>query len=468
MDDTKSSSKATNNRLVRTKLTKRGYSLFKKDLTKKEIRELRKELTVKPYVHNNYGAVPVPYPVYLESCSKLYLPRTYGLQKFGEPDVNKIKEGQDIEVSFTQLLREKQKPIVDAYIKSSKTTNGGGIICVPCGYGKTVIALYLLAQLKKKTLIIVHKSFLMNQWIERIKMFLNPEIRIGKIQGKTCNIVNKDIVLGMLQSVSMKEYPEDMFDEFGMVIFDECHHLSAEVFSRALIKVSPKYLLGLSATPNRKDGLSKVFRWFLGDYVYNIKKREDEDVDVCCVKFIDMEPSYKKTVLNYYGKMNMAQMINNICAYKPRTKCIIKYIKPLILEGRKILILSDRREHLKVIKQYLDSKEICDSGYYLGGMKQKELKVSEQKQVLLATYSMASEGFDVPTLNTLVLASPKSNIVQSVGRILRQRPENRKYKPYILDIVDVFSIFKNQAKKRRSYYLKCSYHIIDDNYNKND
>ena len=443
-------------------LNKKGYALKKKELTKEQIKKIRKDLTVKPFIHQDYGIPQPPFPIYLESVKKLYLPRNYGLINYGEPNINKISNGETIKVKFTRKLRTVQLPIVDAYMASTKKTIGGGIICVPCGYGKTVIALNALAQLKKKTLIIVHKGFLMNQWIERINFFLN-DVRIGKIQGKTIDVINKDIVLGMLQSISMKDYPEGTFDDFGMVIFDECHHLSAEVFSKALSKVAPKYLLGLSATPKRKDGLSKVFKWFLGDAVFSIKKRDIEDVDVRCInfnadKYVDSK-DYNQVIHNYRGKINMAQMINNICSYVPRTKYIIKLLKPLIKKGRKILILSDRREHLKVIKSYLDKKNYCNSGYYLGGMKQSELKKSEGKQVLLATYSMASEGFDVPTLNTLVLASPKSDVVQSVGRILRLLPEDRTFKPIILDIIDSFSVFQRQAIKRKKYYKSCSYNI---------
>ena len=443
-------------------LSKKGYALKKKELTKTQIKKIRTDLTVKPFIHQDYGIQQTPYPIYLESVKKLYLPRNYGIINYGEPDINKINSGETIKVKFIRKLRKVQLPILNAYMSSTKTTKGGGIICVPCGYGKTVIALNALAKLKKKTLIIVHKGFLMNQWKERIKFFLN-DVKIGKIQGKTIDIINKDIVLGMLQSISMKDYPEGTFDDFGMVIFDECHHLSAEVFSKALTKIAPKYLLGLSATPKRKDGLSKVFQWYLGDIVFSIKKRDIEDVDVRCISFnadkYTDNKDYNQILHNYRGKINMAQMINNICSYVPRTKYIIKLLKPLIKKGRKILILSDRREHLKVIKTYLDKKKYCGSGYYLGGMKQSELKKSEDKQVLLATYSMASEGFDVPTLNTLVLASPKSDVVQSVGRILRLRPEDRTFKPVILDIIDSFSVFQRQAIKRKKYYKSCSYNI---------
>jgi superfamily II DNA or RNA helicase len=118
-----------------------------------------------------------------------------------------------------------------------------------------------------KTLVIVHKEFLLNQWIERIHQFL-PTARVGKIQGSTVDVDNKDIVIGMLQSLSMKDYPADTFTSFGLMVIDEVHHISSEVFSCALFKVVTKYTMGLSATMNRKDGTTKVFKMFLGDVVY--------------------------------------------------------------------------------------------------------------------------------------------------------------------------------------------------------
>ena len=117
----------------------------------------------------------------------------------------------------------------------------------------------------------------------------------------------------MLQSISMIEYPEDTFRDFGFVIFDECHHLGAEVFSRALFKTNARYTLGLSATPNRSDGLTKVFHWYLGPTLYSIKQRTDNNVKVKMIHFQDTNKEYCEVVLNFKKKPNSALMINNIC-----------------------------------------------------------------------------------------------------------------------------------------------------------
>ncbi len=439
-------------------LGKRGYTIYKNNIDKNTLKELQDELYVKAFIPKQFSNdTNKPFPVYLESKKKIYIPKFYGINKFGKLDINKIESGKDIDIKFKFDLRENQKPVVKKYLEVAKDI-GGGIISVPCGFGKTVIALYLLAALGKKTIVIVHKEFLMDQWKERIQFFL-PDAKIGKIQGKVVKVEGYDIVLGMLQSISMRNYEDEIFEDFGMVIYDECHHLGAEVFSRSLLKVQCNYTLGLSATPTRSDGLTKVFEWFLGDIVYLIKKREKEDVKVRIIEYYSDDEKYSDIKVNFKGQVNSPSMINSVCEYEPRNKILLDQIEDCIKENRKILILSDRRNHLKYFKEKLDELNFCTSGYYLGGMKQKDLKESESKDVMLGTFSMASEGFDCKELNTIIFASPKSNIEQSVGRILRMKKEDRKVVPLVIDFVDKFSIFGRQAEKRKKFYDKNNYEI---------
>jgi superfamily II DNA or RNA helicase len=439
-------------------LGNRGYSIIKSLSNSSQITSLKKQLTVKPFVNKQFQQDAKPFGVFLESKRKLYIPRYFGINKFGMPRENKIKDGTPINIEFSSDLRDNQKPVVKKFIEAAEE-RGGGIISVPCGFGKTVLALYLVAALKVKTLVIVHKEFLMDQWKERIEFFL-PDAKVGKLQGDVVKIDDMDIVIGMLQSISMRDYPGDIFDSFGFVIYDECHHLGAEVFSRSLIKVGCKYTLGLSATPKRSDGLTKVFEWFLGDTVYCIKQREQEEVKVKLIKYYTEDEEYSDIKTNFKGQVNMPIMITNICLYNKRNQILLKEIEECVKENRKILILSDRREHLKLLNKELDSREISN-GFYLGGMKQKDLKESEDKQVMLGTFSMASEGFDCKTLNTIILASPKSSIEQAVGRILRQKKEDRLLVPMVIDIIDNFSIFGRQGDKRVKFYKKNKYNIED-------
>ena len=442
-------------------LSIRGYSILKENYSSLELLDIKKDLTVKPFINQDFSAPPNPFPVYGESKRKLYLPRFYGINKFGTPLKSTLNEPSLINVEFSQNLREKQIPIVEKYIDvvSKDNYGGGGIISVPCGYGKTVLALYILAKLGVKTLVVVHKEFLMNQWKERIEQFL-PTARVGKIQSNVAKVEDKDIVIGMLQSISMKNYDESIFNGFGFVIYDECHHLGAEVFSKALLKTNFKYLLGLSATPKRADGLSKVFEWYLGPIVYSIKKREEENVKVKVITFEDESEDYSKVVVNQMNKPMLPVMINNVTGFQPRNNLIIKEVYQCLKNKRKILLLSDRRDHLKCLKEELDKLEEYTCGYYLGGMKPKDLEETEKADVILGTFSMASEGFDCKyPLNTIILASPKSNIEQAVGRILREEAHKRKFIPLIIDIDDNFSLFARQTQKRIKFYKKNKYEI---------
>lgn len=438
-------------------LGKRGYTIIKKNYTSEQLDKMKEKLTVKPF--SNYMGDSKPFPIYAESPNKIYMPRYYGIKNYGDPTSIKINKGTNIDINFSKSLKDKQKPIAKAFLDCLNEDYGGGIISIPCGYGKTVIALYIAAKLKLKTLVVVHKEFLLNQWKERIEQFI-PDAEIGRIQSNTIKTKNKDIVLGMLQSISMIEYPEDTFNDFGLVIYDECHHLGAEVFSKALLKTPCKYTLGLSATPKRNDGLSKVFEWFLGKMIFQIKKRDDNNVNVKLIDYFDSDPEYSKESLNYMKKPNMATMINNICSFTPRLKLIVDEVFTCLNEGRKVLVLSDRREHLKNIKDELDKNTKYTSGYYLGGMKPSELEETEIKNTILGTFAMASEGFDCrEPLDTIILASPKSNIEQAVGRILRQEEKDRVRIPYIIDIIDCFSMFKKQGEKRVKFYKKNKYNI---------
>ena len=443
-------------------LSKRGYGILKKNYSFKQIEMLKQELMVSPYVNPSFGQKTDKFPIYLESVSKIYIPKHYGISKYGNPDKYTLLKGDAINIDFDGSLRDKQKPVVEAYINTCKSDDFkhnslGGIISVGCGFGKTVLALYLISYFKRKTIVVVHKEFLVGQWFERITQYL-PNAKIGKLQGKIIDIEGKDIVIAMLQSISMKEYPESTFESFGMCIVDECHHIGAEVFSRALPKINSYYTLGLSATPKRKDGLSIVFEWFLGPYVYIQSEKESREVDVHLVQYSMDDSNYSTTEVTNYGKISMPKMINNITGYERRTHIILRLLCNLSENNqRQTLVLSDRRNHLKYIHDYFEKSKIASVGYYIGGMKQTQLKESETKQILLGTYSMSSEGMDIPTLNTLILASPKSDVEQSIGRILRKK--HNDLIPYVYDFCDQFSVFHNQMKKRLAFYKKQHFNI---------
>jgi len=443
-----------------TSLSNRGYGIPKKN-NEELITKLKKELTVSP--NNNFDTNDIKeYPVYLESDNKLYITKFLGLQKFGIRIVNNQSTGLECErLVFTGKLRDVQSEPVNNFIKAAEDPlKQGGIISVPCGFGKTIMAIYITCYFKKKTMFVSHKDFLNQQFISTLNLFV-PEATVGIIKQKKVDIRNKDVVIASLQSLAMRDYDPEIFKEFGLVIFDECHHISSEVFSRALQKMNIPITLGLSATLNRKDGLRKVFEWYLGKSVYRHKNNNDINMSIHIHKYYETNSKYSEVRQMYNGKPNMVAMINNICNYKPRTIYIIDIIKKILEKepNRRLLILSERRNQLKDIEELIISNKISDVGYYVGGMSMKDLDLSAEKQIILATYQMSSEGLNIPTLNTVIFASPISDIQQSIGRILREKKEERKYIPLCIDIWDEFSIFKNKGWKRIKYYNDNNYDI---------
>ena len=436
-------------------LNKRGYVIIKEHFNYEVLNDIREELTVRPFNSyidpNNVES----YQVFLENEKKMYLPKMYGIEKFGETE-DKIPESENINLRFNGEVRENQKPAIDASIKQLKET-GGGILVLPCGYGKTCIGLYLISQMKKKTLVICHKEFLVNQWKDRIETFL-PEARLGKIQGQKFDIEDKDIVIGMLQSLSMKEYDLKAFDSFDFIIVDECHNISSKVFSRTLKKINCHYHIGLSATPVRADGLMKVLEWHFGKIYFSVSNKDDmkekRNVKIKRV-MIENHYLYSQEILNFKKRPQIPSMITNIINNPERNNKIIEILFEVIKEKRNILVLSDRRDHLVEISKLLKEKEFEDFGFYIGGMKEKDLKLSENRQVIFGTYMMCSEGYDNKNLDTLIMATPKGNIEQSIGRVLRK--DVYDIEPLVVDIVDNFSAFINQAKKRMTFYKKKGY-----------
>lgn len=437
---------------------KKGYSILKSKLTIDEQKMIRDELNVKPYIPGSPINVTESYSVYLESPKKLYLPRFYGIEKFGMPNDNKLPDGDTINIIFKGMPRDYQIKIIDEFFKHiNEKLLPGGLLDIPCGFGKTILALYIISKLKLKTLVIVHKEFLLNQWIEKINEFL-PHAKIGKIQGQIIDIEDKDIVIGMLQSLSMKEYPEDTFDSFGFMIIDECHHISAEIFVRSLQKIVTKYILGLSATMERKDGLTKVFKMFIGDIIYKMKRDKDEGVLIKAIKFVTQDQEFNTIEYDFRGNVKYSTMISKLCTFNNRTEMIISVIEnELILNNKQqIIVLGQFKNILTYLYKAIEHRNIGTVGYYIGGMKEEQLKKSELKQIIIATYSMAAEGLDIKTLTTLILATPKTDIEQAVGRILREKHEQ----PLVIDIVDNHEVFKKQWDKRKAYYLKNNYKIL--------
>lgn len=335
----------------------------------------------------------------------------------------------------------------------------------------TISLLYVLSKLKGKAIIIVNKIPLMNQWISEINKFL-PDAKVGTIQGqKNIDVQDCDIIVAMLQSMARIDYPDELFRDIRIAVVDETHNVASKVFSKILFKLCCKYTIGLSATPNRSDGCEYIFKWHLGDIVYETKSERKGKPPI--IRYLKIDSTdYKEicTVNKFTGQkqIQFTSMLSDLVNMTKRNGLIIDLIKDLIKKenGRKILVLSDRRNHLQTLNTLLDDdlKVTFTYGLFLGGMKQKDLDKGRSCQVILATYQAFGEGVSERDLDTLLLITPKKfighlknttknesgKLEQIVGRIFRKDHVDRH--PLIIDFYDNFSVYKSQAAQRKSFY----------------
>jgi superfamily II DNA or RNA helicase len=442
-------------------LTLNGYRVLKTEANV-HAEQLRKTLTVKPFIPSvfvpNKNAVP-RYKVYREVEDAFYLPKHFGIEQFGPytQSTRDVPQTDEKFWTFSGSIRPAQQPVVDSFLKPEPHD---GIISLHTGGGKTVCALYIASQLRLPTLVIVHNSFLRDQWMDRVKSFL-PNARVGRIQGDTLDI-GGEVTIAMLQTLSMKDISLANFKPFGLIIVDECHHIASEVFVQALPKVTSKYMLGLSATPTRKDGLMPVAHWFLGPLLYQSQNADSSDtsIQVEVYEYQNDDPVFNEILYNRQGVMFTSLMINKLTEEKQRTSWLAEILQDVLEEGpeRQILVLTDRVQHTKDILQALplslqEKAAILSTDVHAS----KRTEYCSSRSILIATYAMCKEGFDVPTLNTLMMATPRPDIDQIVGRILRVEKSARKIHPLILDIVD--PQFRRQFQERNGLYKKRQYTV---------
>jgi superfamily II DNA or RNA helicase len=559
----------------------KGFTIPKSSITAAQQADIKKELTIVPRNAGFGGQTIVSFPVYRESANKLYVPHYYGTQRFGESHPTTLTScGSTNTHAHTQShfnivgkLRDYQINVIQKYVDLCVSHPPcSALLELYCGWGKTRGAIEIISKLANlysnssnsfSTLIIVHKEFLMTQWTERLGEFM-PGARIGTIQGQTIDIENKDIVICMLQSLVQKEYHESLFARFAFTIIDEVHHISSQTFSTALFKVKTRFMLGLSATMERKDGTSRVIRMFLGDVLFKAVRDSGDKVEVRAITYKSSDTAFNEEITDYRGNPQNSSMISKLCETRERTEFILKVLCDFIrvpgisqaqyeaqkhqmdalhmggcvlcttstslcsrrytvkticcqstrycmaclndvietanqttyiftdngrkkvtktrpkcpdckkpglkyeqhyIENTHIQPISQRHtivmSHNLNVLRYLYNRIVCDNlasvGYYVGGMSETELKKSEQKQIILASYSMAQEGLDISTLNAQFLITPKTDIVQILGRILRAKSANH---PVVYDFVDTHSLFQRQWFKRKRYFASQKYTIV--------
>jgi len=334
-----------------------------------------------------------------------------------------------------------------------------GTLSAPTGSGKTVMGLFMLAQRRQPALIVVHTKDLAFQWMSRIETFLNiPEKEIGLIGGGKKK-VGKAVTVALVQS--LYKIAADIAKQIGFIIVDECHRCPSRTFTEAVTHFDSRYMLGLSATPYRRDKLSKLIFWHLGDVHHEIESRQlvnSGDVLAAAVHFRETNFTPYFDPVNDYSRM-----LSELTADDERNRLIADDVaREALTNPGTTLVLSDRKKHCEALWSLIRYRNDAPCEFLTGDRSEQERKdivarLNEGSiKILVATGQLIGEGFDCPNLATLFLATPvrfSGRVLQYIGRVLRPAPGKSNAK--IIDYIDVnVDVLVSAARARERVYRK--------------
>lgn len=361
-------------------------------------------------------------------------------------------------MSFLGTLRSDQEAAVSAML-----SHDTGILCAPTAFGKTVSAAALIAARGIDTLVLVHRTELLRQWQERLQAFLGVGNGVvGTLGGGKAKLTGI-IDIAVMQSLSRKGEISDQVKNYGQIIVDECHHLSAVSFEALLRSATARYVLGLTATPVRRDGQQPIIFMQCGPIRHSAARPASAPHDLSVVPRLLSKPI---VVPDGFG---IQDVFRHLADDSERTAKIVSEIELAYSEGRKILVLTERTEHVDALE--LELKQRVHNLFTLHGRVPKKQRISRMHEleslppdaprVLLATGKLVGEGFDHPPLDTLVLAMPiswKGILQQYAGRLHRSHADKTDVR--VIDFVDGGNVaLLRMWNKRQAGYKAMGYRM---------
>lgn len=440
-------------------LNREGLSSALSTFLKEELNFINPEYFVKKKSGRNTYGVERYYKFIDESTDEIIVPRGMAGKvirfcrntSLDHEFIDERQKKPAIKYSFSAVLKEHQQK---AYAEVSKKEMG--IIVAPPGSGKTILALKLIAEKQQPTLIVVHRKQLQVQWAERIEAFLGiPKSDQGKIaQGKVK--LGRMITIATIQSLSKaieKEGGNELISSFGMIVVDECHHIPAATYRDTIQKLHTYYLYGLTATPFRKYNDGKLLFIHLGEIITSLSN-------------IDINPESHSTIVvrntqldvPYNPKTDEFETLSKILVHdSARNGLILQDISKELKTGKKVIIITERKEHINTLNQYLKHlyETITLSGDDSDNSKNQKWKLLREGkyQTLITTGQYFGEGSDLPNVHCLFLVYPfsfKGKLIQYMGRVQRS-----EVSPIIYDYRDIKIDYLNKLfLKRNTYYRK--------------
>ncbi|MDR0327783.1 MAG: DEAD/DEAH box helicase [Planctomycetaceae bacterium] len=365
--------------------------------------------------------------------------------------------GSTIDIEFTGILRDDQEMAVSTMLRYDT-----GVLCAPTAFGKTVSAAALIARRRISTLIVVHRIELLNQWIERLSMFLSLDREKIGLLGGGKNKLSGIIDVAVMQTLTKKEQLLELLDHYGQVIIDECHHLSAFSFESILKQSKSRYIVGLTATPIRRDGHHPIIFMQCGPIRHTAVRPDNAPTSLKVVPRWLPPPEIS-------ADDSVQGLFTRLIQNEYRNKIIVQDILAAYNEGRKILVLTERTDHLERLHTELDQS--FDNVFVLHGRLPKKTRNDvfsrlnalddDVPRILLATGKLVGEGFDYPPLDTLMLAMPiswKGILQQYAGRLHRNHPTKTDVRIY--DYVKLgHPLLARMWEKRVRGYMAMGYSI---------
>ena len=368
------------------------------------------------------------------------------------------------------LSKTKFKSKIEAYdyqqeIIDKSHNCDGGVIVAPPGGGKTVIGLSIIDKQSQPALILVHRAQLLSQWKERITQFLGvPKKEIGQFCGSKKKL-GKQITVAMMQTLTRLNESEiaEIASKVGTVIIDECHHIPATTFREVIVQFNPKYIYGLTATPQRKYHDESLIFHYIGPIIATLDQKS-ASTGTLFSELADSQPKTKliirSTTLNipFTPKIDQYDLLSKLVIFNDtRNLQIVADILELVKQGKKIIVLTERKDHVDVLSLYLRGKAdviTLTGDDSVKSRRDKMISIQQSNfQILLATGQLLGEGFDLPILDVLVLAYPFSfegKLIQYIGRIERGN-QNRIINDYHDELTPVLS---RMYKSRLRHYKK--------------